>query len=210
MTLRLTEEQRQSISAEVRGVRCATLLVSAPVYIPHDRALDIACGGQSAKARVVYSSQTGEGAYQLGLRLDQMDNRRSEARISTQLSAKLRIHGTPAAIQVNVVDLSPSGLGLELPSAVPVGAHASIDLVRGVAVGEIRHCAQRWEKYRAGMRLHDFVAKSAAENTFTPSHVIDDLRPLSAFIRSIADLQAKYEMTLLSWLQSATKKKSGL
>ena len=58
-----------------------------------------------------------------------------------------------------VVDMSQSGLGFELPDAVPVGARVSVHLLCGIAFGEIRHCSKTSAVYRAGMRIDEFVVR---------------------------------------------------
>ncbi|MBV9154750.1 MAG: PilZ domain-containing protein [Acidobacteriaceae bacterium] len=205
VTLRLADEQPRDISAEIRGISSALLVVYAPVFIPQNRALQIGCGEQNIQACVVNASRASDGTYELGLRITQADERRREIRISTNLSAKLQIHGAPAPMPITIVDLSPSGLGLELHTPVPVGATVSVDLGPATVSGQIKHCAQRWEKYRAGMRVYEFTPKGSTRIGWA-NHSGADAEPLSVFLRSLKDLQANYEATLLSLIVSAAKK----
>ena len=55
--------------------------------------------------------------------------------------------------------MSQSGLGFELPAAVPVGARVSVHFLCGIAFGEIRHCSNALAVYRAGMRIDEFVVR---------------------------------------------------
>jgi hypothetical protein len=88
---------------------------------------------------------------------------RSDRRVPVQLSAVV-IMPARDKIAAKVIDMSRSGLGLELSAEVPVGARIPVEFISGTVFGEVRHCSAISLVYRAGMRIDEFVIRKRNES----------------------------------------------
>jgi len=93
----------------------------------------------------------------LALRRARLAERRREARYPTQDAAEVEVrHGEILRIPAMVVDVSRSGLRLELPLAVGRGEQVKINLPRQMVIlGEIRYCRRAGIVYHAGVLIQD-------------------------------------------------------
>ncbi len=91
------------------------------------------------------------------LRRARLAERRRETRYPTQDAAEVEVrHGEILRMPALVVDVSRSGLRLELPAAVGRGEQAKITLPKQmVIVGEIRYCRRVGIVYHAGVLIQD-------------------------------------------------------
>jgi hypothetical protein len=191
----------EGISARIRRVMAGLVEVCSPVYFPHNQQLQIVCDKRRIESRVAYCRRIVSGTYDLAVRLGSDTYMRSDARIPVDLNTSLHVLGSPAPTAVKVLDLSPSGLGLELPVRIPVGSRVSVSLGYSTAIGEIRHCAPTGQNYRAGIRLEKLIRRSDAY-----ARVWTDLNSgsgntaaLAAFARAVEERQSRSEATLLSF-----------
>jgi len=196
--LRLIDQGVEEIEAEILGVRGGLFQLGSPAFLQRDRAFEIVCAEHRILARVVSCSAEPSGSYRLGARMVRDEDRRREPRFPTDLDAKLLI-GSSMPMSVKVTDVSFSGVGLEAASPIPVGAVVSVDVGFGIVSGEIRHCTSRLGKFRAGMRLHEFVLSPRADSSSTAS-------VMHRFLQAMKERQSRYEAMLLS-LSIAAKKK---
>lgn len=151
------------------------------------------------ESEVVYSKRQEDGAYTVGLLMAADVDRRLEKRTPVDVPAVLRVADSRTIIPVRVIDLSTSGIGLELPFTLPVGAWVHVDLKTGTAIGEIRHCNRTSETFRAGVRMREFVLPpngqrmvlSATQETGGPA-------ALQSLTRSVQERQSRYEAILYS------------
>jgi hypothetical protein len=93
--------------------------------------------------------------------------RRRETRYPTQDAAEVEVrHGEILRMPAMVVDVSRSGLRLELPAAVGRGEQVKINLPRQVVIlGEVRYCRRSGMVFYAGVLILDvFQAQSAPGN----------------------------------------------
>jgi hypothetical protein len=106
------------------------------------------------------------------LRRARLAERRRETRYPTQDAAEVEVrHGEILRMPAMVVDVSRSGLRLELPAAVGRGEQVKITLPRQVViVGEVRHCRRAGIVYHAGVLIQDVFQAQAAPGV----HISDD------------------------------------
>lgn len=152
------------------------------------------------ESRVAYCNRQESGSYNLGILLARDADRRSETRTPVDLHALLHIAGSLTAIPVRVIDLSVSGLGLELPTAVALGASVRVELGTGTAIGEIRHCEGSSPSFRAGIRMSEFVLPANAQRVVIRDATRETGRAtaLEALTHSIQERQSRYEAILYS------------
>lgn len=93
-----------------------------------------------------------------------MVERRRETRYPTQDAAEVEVrHGEILRMPALVVDVSRSGLRLELPAAVGRGEQVKITLPRQVVIlGEVRYCRRAGMVYHAGVLIQDVFQDQVA------------------------------------------------
>lgn len=199
VNLRLLDEDTRSIPATLNRVANGMFVVCSPTFVsPGDR-LEMRAQERSLQSRVIFCERQPEGNFRLGLVIESDDRRRLEARIEFQSAGVLRILNSFRTLAVTVIDISPSGLGLELPTLIPVGAAVRVEFSAGIGTGEIRHCARRGDRYRAGMRMHEFILDPNTRNMIASNEARSAPEtPIAAFVRSIQERQLRYEAILYS------------
>ena len=91
---------------------------------------------------------------------DEQGEVRSELRLPTDLDAIVTVAGEIEQIAAKIVDMSPSGMGLELEKPIPRGAKICINLEQGLAFGEIRFSRQKPNGvHSAGFLLEEYIGK---------------------------------------------------
>lgn len=154
---------------------------------------------RTIESQVVYSKRQENGTYTIGVLMACDTGRRSETRTPVDIPAALCIAGERTVIPVRVVDLSTSGLGLELSIAIPVGASVYIDLKTGTAIGEIRHCARTSERFRAGVRMREFVLPPDRRRAMlSATRETGSTAALQSLMRAFQERQSRYEAILQS------------
>ena len=150
----------QEVSGRLSRIDRGFFKLSSSAALPADSKIELAIDGCKIRAEVVSCEQERSGEFSLAVRrvYGPQGATRSEPRIPVDLSAALTCPGGDRMF-ARVVDMSQSGLGFELPDAVPVGARVSAHLLCGIAFGEIRHCSKTSGVYRAGMRIDEFVVR---------------------------------------------------
>lgn len=105
--------------------------------------------------------------------------RRREKRYPANEPAELVLMQQPVDTRPCVVlDLSKSGLQLELASRVPKGAHVKITMPRNIIVfGEIRYCRASGPLFRAGVLIRDLFSpkqEPAGNGALADAHASED------------------------------------
>jgi hypothetical protein len=98
------------------------------------------------------------------LRAARLAEKRRETRYPTNDAAEIEVrHGEVLRMPATIVDVSRSGLRLELPLAVGRGEQVKISLAsQMVILGEIRYCRRAGIVYHAGVLIQDvFQAQPA-------------------------------------------------
>lgn len=107
-----------------------------------------------------------------GLRATRLVERRREVRYPTNDQAEVEVtYSEPLRLSATVLDISRSGLRLELKTPLGKGLHAKITLGRHVVVfGEVRYCRRSGGGFHAGVLIEDiFYPKPQPE-----THIHDD------------------------------------
>jgi hypothetical protein len=193
-------------SASIVGVRNGVFELSSPLALQPNDQLSLRHPERLIEARVVYCELQPSGGYLAGVVMANDAERRSEARTAVYLPATLHLAGAPSSMLVRVIDISDSGLGLEAPAALAVGASAEVELSTGLALGTIRHCATRGDVYRAGMRMREFVLAPNRRRlaVLEPPCRNTGERAIASFTRSVQERQARYEAILYSLAELGT------
>jgi len=100
--------------------------------------------------------------YNVGVQLLNDPALRREPRFPIQLTGTLTVLGDqgPRQMQIDLIDVSASGVGMLAPKAIPAGVCVEISMESGVLFGEIRHCDETSEgAFRAGVKMYHMVAK---------------------------------------------------
>lgn len=82
---------------------------------------------------------------------------RTEPRIPTDVPVELTTARRSGAIVAKLVNISASGMGLNLDQLVVPGEIACVKLDIGSFFGEIKHCTKIGGAYRAGLKLNEFI-----------------------------------------------------
>lgn len=152
--------EEQEVSVRLSHIDRGFLKLSSTAALPAESKIELTIDGCTMRAEVVSCEQERSGKSTLAVRrvYGPLGATRSEPRIPVDLSAALTCPGDDRMF-ARIVDMSQSGLGLELPASVPVGARVSVHFLCGIAFGEIRHCNNTSGVYRAGMRIDEFVVR---------------------------------------------------
>jgi hypothetical protein len=107
---------------------------------------------------------TAEISNAFALQRARLAERRRETRYPTQDAAEVEVrHGEILRMPAMVVDVSRSGLRLELPAAVGRGEQVKISLPRQVVIlGEVRYCRRSGMIYYAGVLIQDVFQDQVA------------------------------------------------
>lgn len=185
----------RNVPAILNTVRNGVFELCSTAYFPPGTRLQMRTREQGFDSRVVCCERQAARSFRLALVIAGDEERRLETRVAIDLQGILRIHSSLLTLPVHIVDVSSTGFGFELSTSVPVGAFAHIELIGGIAKGEIRHCSKHLDRYRAGMRMHEFVLQP---NTRQIAETSDSQSAISALVRSIEERQSRYETILFS------------
>lgn len=85
------------------------------------------------------------------------ENRRIEARFSTDERAKMRVLRPlgPPGSEVRVLDISRGGLKLLVQEILQPGMLVQVRLKNAIALAEVRYCVPAHSGYYAGVKLQD-------------------------------------------------------
>lgn len=99
-------------------------------------------------------------------------DRRRDLRYPSHVPVEIRIFPSDGSrITATLIDISLSGLQLELDATLPKGVQIEILLSKQLAVfGEVRHCRRVRAKYRAGILISQAFYASQPEG-----HISDEL-----------------------------------
>lgn len=199
VVLRLLDEDARSVPASLNRVANGAFELRSSSYIPPGARLEMQAQERNLESRVIFCERQASGDFRLGLVIESDDRRRLEPRIEVDSPGVLHILNSLQTLAITVTDISPLGLGFELPMLIPVGAPVRVEFSAGIGTGEIRHCARRWERYRAGMRMHEFTLHSHVLQTIGWNDAQSTtMKPIAAFVRSIQERQLRYEAMLFS------------
>lgn len=194
--LQLLDGGRETLNATICAVENGLFQVSSPRPLQPNRLLDIVHPEARIESRIAYCKHNESGGYQLGVIVAEDLERRCDQRIPADLPATLRTGGALTCMPARIKDVSTSGLGLEVPSALSIGASVSVEWSDGTAHGEVRHCTRNLDQYRAGIRLHEFVLRESARHAVTLE--FGSLSGPASLARSVQQRQSRYQAILFS------------
>ncbi len=164
--LQLLDGERERVGATIRRVNSGFFQLRSPNNLQEERKLELLYEGRKIQAEVVYSRKRDSGFHYIGIRtlMGNHGTVRKELRLPVDMRATIQIPGQSKPIRARVIDISPSGLGMNLPCEIPPGTMAALDLGHGIAFGEIRHCKVLSKyRYRAGFWLEEFIRRPASK-----------------------------------------------
>lgn len=193
-----------TVPASLQAVRNGLFELRTACYLSPGARLQVKAKEFSFESRIVCCERQESGLFRLALILAGDEEKRSETRMAIEAAGVLRITNSLQTFAIRVVDISASGLGLDLPAPIPVGASVRVGLNVGTAIGEIRHCARKLDRYRAGMRLAEFIVHPNFRQTMLWSEDTSrNCAPVATLIRSIQERQSRYEAILFSLASSS-------
>jgi hypothetical protein len=164
IVLQVSEATTSTYRGKIRRVEKGFFQLWSPVWVNTNARLEILIDDCRIMADVISCHEHKPGDYRLAARRTYGPQRaiRSEPRIPVQLAAIVR---TPYCdkITAKVIDMSQSGLGLELSTEVEAGTRVVVEFMSGTAFGEVRHCKPLALTYRAGMRIDEFVIRKGTD-----------------------------------------------
>src|SRR5260370_38576204 len=110
----------------------------------------------------------------LGAQGIQLLERRSEARYPTRDVAEVQIleKGSLCRVAATILDVSRSGLRIEVRSPIPKGSQVEIIMGRALVIfGEVRYCRRGGEAVYAGILIQQVVHP----RPLTDEHIPDDV-----------------------------------
>lgn len=160
--LHLSDGIQQRVQAQIVRVSAGFVDLSAPVALETGHEFDIMYLDRPIRCEIAYCVRERRDSYRVGARILGGNNGtlRAERRIRMDAPARLKTAGLAAPISVRVVDISSSGMGLQLGSAVSSGELAYVEMEHGVAFGEIRHCKKVDRGFRAGLFVEEFISRT--------------------------------------------------
>lgn len=159
--LHLLDSANKTIEARIKQVSPAVFELTCQEPVNEGQRLALSHEGRRIEV-AVSSSVERAGHCRLTVKVvtDAQGEVRSELRLPTDLPAVITVAGESEQIAAKVVDMSPSGMGVESVQPIPRGAKVCIDLEQGLAFGEIRFCRQKSAGlYFAGFLLEEYIGK---------------------------------------------------
>jgi hypothetical protein len=159
ITLRPLDQVHERIRAHIRRVNTGFFLIASPVAFRPEQRVEVTFEERRIETQVMYCHAQPEGGFQAGLSMTQDGSRplRTEPRIPMDMPAELTLPGMDTPSAARLVNISASGLGLNVDQHIPPGEMAFVKLENGFAFGEIRHCSKVPTGYRVGMKLDEFI-----------------------------------------------------
>ena len=168
--LHLLDQSNTLLAARIRKVSPALFELSCAEGLHEGQRLAISHEGRRLEAQVSCTAKGEANGYLLSVRpvADEVGEVRSELRLPTDLCAKIRVSGETKEFDAKVVDMSPSGMGIELGVPLNCGAKVCVNLHQGLAFGEIRFCRPKGPStYFAGFLLEEYIGQEESETYST-------------------------------------------
>ena len=159
--LHTLDNANNTIDARIKRVSPAMFELTCPVALKEGQRLAISHEGRRIEVVVSSNSDAG-GLCRLAVKVltDERGEVRSELRLPTDLTAVVTVAGETEQIAARIVDMSPSGMGLELEKSIQRGVKVCINLDQGLAFGEIRFSRQKTDGVHvAGFLLEEYIGK---------------------------------------------------
>lgn len=172
--LRFLSSPETVLEVRIRRVNNGFIKLFSANRIAIDARVEILFNGQSITAQVAYCTAKGEG-YCVGISFGESGFVRRELRLPVDLPAQLTLPECSSPVPIRVLDMSPSGLGLAVPTQIAQGTGVAVDLGYGTVFGEIRYCLENTGYYRAGLALEEFIPSENGKKVSSPLLGLDNV-----------------------------------
>lgn len=160
--LHLLDQANQIVTARIRRVSPSLFEVSCSESLRVGSRLAVSHEGRRIEVEVSSNTLGSSNLYSLTVKVvtEELGEVRSELRLPTDLSARVKVAGAIKEIPAKVVDMSPSGMGIETNVAFSRGSKVCIDLAQGLAFGEIRFCREKSSGvFFSGFLLEEYIGQ---------------------------------------------------
>ncbi len=161
--LHVLDKTNRIVAARIRRVSPSLFELSCSEKLQKGQKLALSHEGKRLEVEVSSAEQGATNIYILSVKVvaEQLGEVRSELRLPIDLRAVLRVAGATAEMAVRIVDMSPSGMGIEVPLALSRGAKVCVNLDQGLAFGEIRFCRQKGPTlFSVGFLLEEYICQN--------------------------------------------------
>ena len=143
-------------SVMIRRVNGGFLKLFARQRIPVEAHVQVLFRGEPINGAIVYCRPEGDG-FSVGVTCSRLGTVRRELRVPVDFPGEVRTAESEAPVRARIIDVSSSGLGLNLPIEIKPGTIVAVEFARGTVFGEIRHCVQMTGYFRAGLAIREFA-----------------------------------------------------
>lgn len=153
---------RETITGRLRRVNNGFYQLRSTLFLEPGRKIVLGLETCRVELEVVYCQRPELGPCYLGARVIATAEAgiRKEIRLPVEIPAKVNVPGIFDHEDAIVVDISSSGLGLQIPSAVEVGSIISVDIGKGIVFGQVRHCIRKSSgAFQAGITIEEFITR---------------------------------------------------
>lgn len=177
----LSGDLRKICFAKIRRVTTGSMELITPLFIGPSQTIEIVYLECRVECRVIRCVELTGDNHVVTVRLLRCAgvDMRAEPRVPILLNGTLQTFGSAERHAVRVLDISQSGLGIAVPIALTAGQQVSLDIGRGIAIGEVRYCRVTSDGYRAGLLVLEFLDREIL--------VRGESRPASAGSRTRMD-----------------------
>ena len=160
--LHILDQANQIVAARIRHVGPSLFEISCPENLRVGQRLALSHEGRRIEVEVSSKGQSSPNVYSLTVKVvtEELGEVRSELRLPTDLSAMVRVAGETREIPGTVVDMSPSGMGIETKVPIARGSKVCVNLDQGLAFGEIRFCREKSSGvFFSGFLLEEYIGR---------------------------------------------------
>jgi hypothetical protein len=152
------------VAARIRRVSPSRFELSCSEQLQKGQRLVLSHEGRRIEVSVSSTGHSVSGVYLLAVKVvDALGEVRSELRLPMDLPAVVRVAGSVEQMNARVVDMSPSGMGIELSTSLRLGSKVCVNIEQGLAFGEIRFCRQKPDGvYFVGFLLEEYIGREGS------------------------------------------------
>ena len=161
--LHVLDKTNRIVAARIRRVSHSLFELSCSEQLQKGQKLALSHEEKRLAVEVFSAEQSVTDVYFLAVKVvaEKLGEVRSELRLPTDIPATLRVAGATAEMTVRIVDMSPSGMCIEVPVALSRGAKVCVSLDQGLAFGEIRFSRQKAQGiFSAGFLLEEYICQN--------------------------------------------------
>ena len=149
------------LSAVVQDFTPGEVILQLDDQIAAGTRVTVQLNNSSFVGDILFCSASGSG-YEAHVSFDDVDatGLRRTPRFPVSIPARIFSSASDAPLEGKIVDVSGEGLGIELPSPLPMQANIAVQSEENTALGVVRHCRELSAGlFRAGVQLHHIIHK---------------------------------------------------